>query len=48
MKFELIDFNKTALHLAVENENFDILIQLLMSKKDIDINAKSVKNLNLI
>ena len=39
-------FKVFVLHLAVENENFDILIQLLMSKKDIDINAKSVKNLN--
>lgn len=37
MKF-LVFFDKTALHLAVEKENFDI-INILLAQKTIDINV---------
>lgn len=37
MKF-LVFFDKTALHLAVEKENFDI-INILLAHKTIDINV---------
>lgn len=36
--------NKTALHIAVEKGNIDILILLLMSEKEIEINAKLIMN----
>lgn len=32
---------KTALHIAIENENFEI-VQLLLSIKDVEINSKSI------
>lgn len=34
----LFDFNKTALHIAIEKEKMEI-IKLLLSKKEIDVNA---------
>ena len=38
MKF-ILYFDGTALHIAIEKENIDI-IKLLLSRDDIDINAK--------
>lgn len=40
IKFNL-NLNKTALHIAVDNGNFEI-VRLLLSIKEIDINAKSI------
>lgn len=42
--YKLVFNEKTALHEAVEKENLDILVQLLISRQDIDINAKLVLN----
>lgn len=43
MKFNSMIFNKTALHVAVENENTDI-INLLLSQEDINTNILSILN----
>lgn len=40
IKFNL-NLNKTALHMAVDNGNIEI-VRLLLSIKEIDINAKSI------
>ena len=40
MKF-IIDFYKTPLQLAVEQENLDV-VKLLLAKQNIDPNAKSI------
>lgn len=40
MKF-LKKLNKTPLHIAVENNNFEI-VKLLLSRKDIDANSKMI------
>ena len=36
MKFKIISFHKTALHIAIEKENADI-VKLLMTKEDLDV-----------
>ena len=38
----ILFFYKTALYLAIENENIKI-IRLLLKRKDIDVNIKSIK-----
>lgn len=40
MKF-LLCFNKTALHIAVEKGNFEV-VQLLLERKEIDVNIKAI------
>ena len=42
MKF-FIDIYKTALHMAVEKENVEI-VQLLILSDKLDVNRKSIKN----
>ena len=41
MKLILNNFNKTALYLAVERENINI-VRLLLSKKEIDVNIINI------
>ena len=40
-------FHKAALHLAIENENIEI-INLLLENQNIDVNIKSIQNSILI
>lgn len=40
MKF-VFEFQKTALHMAIENENTDI-VRLLLAKPEIDVNIKYI------
>lgn len=37
------EFNKTALHLAVENQNYE-MVKLLLSSKNIDISMYIILN----
>lgn len=46
MKFILYYFNKTPIHIAVEKTNITI-IKLLLSNKQLDINAKSIHNITI-
>ena len=39
--------NKTALYIAVEKGNFEI-VKLLLSLPEIDINIKSIKTINIL
>lgn len=41
MKFLFIRINKTALQIAIEENNFAI-VELLLSKKELDVNAKCI------
>lgn len=41
MKFIFLEFNKTALHLAFQNNNIEI-IKLFLSNNNVDLNAKYV------
>lgn len=43
MKFLFIYFDKTALFLAIEKRNFEI-INLLLDRNDIDLNAQGIFN----
>lgn len=43
MKFIISVFNKTALNIAVENGSVEI-VQLLLTKKNIDVNIPSILN----
>lgn len=44
MKFHNIYFNETALHLAVENDNTEI-VDLLLQNANTDVNSKLIHNL---
>ena len=46
MKFNIIDFNKTALYLAVEKENIEI-VKLLLTNDKLDINLGFILNYNI-
>lgn len=39
----ILKFDKTSLHIVIENKNEEI-VQLLLSQKEIDVNAKSILN----
>lgn len=43
MKFKFLLFYKAALHIAVENENVEIL-KLLLEKQNLKVNQKAVLN----
>lgn len=43
IKFQFLLFNKTALHIACENNNVEIL-KLLLRRKTIDVNARYIFN----
>lgn len=52
MKFLFVTNNKTALQIAIEESNLAI-VDILLSKKELDVNAKSIsfffkKNFNKI
>lgn len=41
MKFLIFFFNRTALHIAVDKENKDI-VQILLAYPEIDVNIKTI------
>lgn len=45
IKFSLIIFHKTALHIAIDNEYVEI-VELLLSNENIDANIIQISNLN--
>lgn len=46
MKLKFLFLNKPAIFIACENENTEI-INLLLNRKDIDLNTKTILNENI-